>query len=179
MNHSASSRAGRTRLAIVQAFNRLFLRSPRPRSIGARDVMAEAGVGRSTFYDHFSSAEQVHLAALAVPFATFADAAAGKGDVSATARLLEHFWDNRARARQALAGRLGEQTGKLLAELVETRLPAPLVIEPRLAAEQCAAAALAPVRAWLLGYAPASPEVLAAAICGSGAALIAVLRAGS
>jgi AcrR family transcriptional regulator len=169
--------AERTRQGIVRAFNRLFLRAPQPRVIGVRDLTSEAAVGRSTFYDHFSSADDVFLTALANPFATLADAAAGRGEIAATTRLLGHFWTNRSRARSALDGRTGEQVLKLLVELVEARLPASSILPPRLAAEQCASAALGPVRAWLRGRSPATPEALAAAICRSGKALAAALTA--
>ena len=175
MNEEKQGRAGRTRGAIVDAFSALVLER-RQRRIGVRDVAAQAGVGRSTFYEHFSGADAVHMAALARPFALLADAAAGRGDPAATAALLAHFWENRQRARDTLTGRAGEQALRLLTGLVEERLGETPELPPRLAAEQLAAAALAPVRAWLLGEAPAAPEVLAEALCRSGAALAAALR---
>lgn len=166
--------AGNTRAAMVEAFNALFLRGPRRIRVG--NVIAEAGVGRSTFYDHFSGAEQLHLTALAAPFAILADAAAGCGDAGTTERLLAHFWQNRRRARDSFAGRDGERAQRLLAELVAQRLEGPLAVPPPLAAQQLAAAALAPLRSWLLGEAPATPAALSASLCRSGAALLASLR---
>lgn len=176
MHNRLQGRAMRTRTAILHAFNTLFLRE-RKRRIRVGDVIAEAGVGRSTFYEHFSGAEQLHLTALAGPFAILADAAGGRGDTARTAWLLAHFWENRQRARQSLTGRSGEQAQSLLARLVEERLQGPLALPPRLAAQQLAAAALAPLRAWLLGEAPSTAEVLADSLCRSGAALLATLRA--
>lgn len=175
MGEGRQGRAGRTRSAIVDAFSTLVLER-RQRRIGVPDVIAEAGVGRSTFYEHFRSAEGVHMAALARPFALLADAAVGRGDRAATAGLLAHFWENRQRARHTLTGRSGEQASRLLAGLVEERLRERLTLPPRLAAQQLAAAALAPVRAWLLGEAPSSPEALAETLCRSGSALAAALR---
>ena len=167
--------AERTRRAIVEAFNDLVLKR-RQRRIGVRDVVAEAAVGRSTFYDHFPSAEALHMAALAGPFAMLADAAAGRGDPMQLERLLAHFWEYRQRARDTLGGRAGEQASRLLAELVEERLEEGLSIQQRLAAQQLAAASLAPVRAWLLGEASSTPQLLAETLCRSGAALVAALR---
>lgn len=167
--------AERTRRAIVEAFNDLVLKR-RQRRIGVRDVVGQAGIGRSTFYDHFSSAEALHMTALARPFATLADAAAGRGDPAETAWLLAHFWEFRSRARGTFAGRAGEQASRLLADLVEERLDENLALPRRLAAQQLAAAALAPVRSWLLGEASSTPEALAETLCRSGAALAAALR---
>ena len=175
MHEAPGRRAGRTRSAIIAAFNRLVLER-RTRHIRAGDVAAEAGVGRSTFYDHFSGAEQVRLEALSYPFAILADAAAGRGDVVALVRLLDHFWEYRARAREHFSGRAGEQARRLLAELIEARLEGELALAPRLAARQLADAALAPVRAWLLGEASATSAALAESLCRSGAALAASLR---
>jgi AcrR family transcriptional regulator len=168
-------RAARTREAIVDAFGRIFFER-RQRRIRVADVAAEAGIGRSTFYDHFSGAEQVHLAALARPFGILADAAAGRGDAARLERLLAHFWENRQRARDSFGGRSGEQAQRLLAELVERRLEGGLAVPAALAAQQLAAAALAPVRAWLAGRASATPAALAESLCRSGAALAASLR---
>ena len=175
--NGAGRRSERTRNAIVRAFNALVL--GRRRQIRVRDIVAEAGVGRSTFYEHFSSAEQLHMAALARPFGLLADAAVGHGDPGATAHLLAHFWENRQRARETLGGRTGEQALRLLSNLVEERLEGPLALPPLLAAQQLAAAALVPVRAWLLGEAPATPEALGQTLCRTGAALAAALRAPS
>lgn len=175
MHEAPASRAGRTRSAIIDAFNRLVLER-RQRPIRAADVAAEAGVGRSTFYDHFSGAEQVRLEALAHPFAILADAAAGRGNPASLTRLLDHFWEYRARARDHFSGRAGEQARRLLAELIERRLEGELTLPARLAARQLADAAMAPVRAWLLGEAPANSETLANSLCRSGAALAASLR---
>lgn len=177
MHEAPRSRAGRTRNAIIEAFNRLVLER-RMRRIEAGDVVAEAGIGRSTFYDHFSSAEQLRLEAFARPLAALADAAAGRGDPKAVERLLDHLWEYRAGAREFLSGRAGDRTQRLLAGLVEQRLGGELSLAPKLVARQLADAALSPVRAWLLGEAPATPAALARSLCTSGAALANALRPG-
>lgn len=168
-------RTARTRRAIIDAFGRLVLRSRKP-PIRAADVVAEAGVGRSTFYEHFTGAEQVQLAALAGPLAILADAATGRGEAEQTDWLLRHFWENRQRARDMLQGRAGEQAQRLLAELVEQRLDGPLATSPGLAARQLSAAAFAPVRAWLLGEVSTDPAALAQVIRSGGAALLASMQ---
>lgn len=169
------TRAARTRGAILAAFNQLFLER-RQRRIGVAAVTAQAGVGRSTFYDHFAGVDALRLAALQGPFALLAEAAAGRGEVGRLTPLLAHFWENRARARSSLTGRAGEQAERLLCDLVEQRLEGELTLPRRLAAEQMAGAAVRPLRAWLLGEAPASAETLAGAICHAGDALAAAVR---
>lgn len=91
-------RAQRTRTALLGAFTHLFLN--RRRRIRAADLIAEAGVGRSTFYNHYSSPDEVLLEALRHPFAALADTAAGRGDAAQTRWLTEHFWENQARGRE-------------------------------------------------------------------------------
>ena len=161
-------------MAIVRAFNRLVER--RQRHIRVGDVVAEAGIGRSTFYDHFSGAEPVHVAALAYPLGVLAEAAAGRGDPHETARLLAHFWENRGRAPETLTGRTGEQTQRLLASMVQERLDPPFAIATELVASQLCAAALGLIRSWSMAEAPATAEALAAALCRSSEALIVSLR---
>ena len=51
MAEAKDSRARRTKAALLGAFNQLFL-DRRRREIRAADLIAESGVGRSTFYDH-------------------------------------------------------------------------------------------------------------------------------
>lgn len=165
-------RAQRTRAALLGAFNQLF-QQRRRREIRAADLIAEAGVGRSTFYDHYSSPDDVLLEALRQPFAAFADTAAGRGDPAATRRLVEHFWANRARARKLFDNvQMRDRVTRLLAEMVAERLEgAALTLPPELAATQLAEAALAPLRAWLYGGAPATAEAVAESLCRTGAAL--------
>lgn len=169
----------RTREALVEAHNHLVLEGGRGK-IGVAEIIAEAGVGRSTFYDHYSSAEDIHLQALARPMAILADAAAGQGDVDRLASLLRHFWDNRARARDTINGRTGERVDRMLAELVCERLGEETVytIPVKLAGAQLAAAAFAPVRGWLMAAAPCDAASLAQAICDAGQANVRVLLRG-
>ena len=158
-------RVERTRRALLDAFNQLVLDRQR---FGVRDIVRQARVGRSTFYDHYSGAEALHLEALKRPLGALADAAAGKGDEAQLTHILGHFWDYRQRARQSL-GPLAE---RLLALMVEERLrDRDLSIPPALAARQLAGAALAPVTAWLRGEAPCTADALARSLCAAGQAL--------
>lgn len=172
-------RTQRTRAALLGAFNQLFL-GRRARAIKAADLIAEAKIGRSTFYDHYSSADEVLLEALRQPFATLADTAAGQGDRTATLWLAEHFWENRQRGRDLFDnGRMRDRVMRLLAGMIADRLAgAPLRLPVELAAAQLAEAALAPLRAWVRGEAPATPEAMAETLLRTGAALRGALAAG-
>ena len=171
VGHQPDRRVRRTRAALIHAYNWLVLNG-RKRRIGVADIVAEAKVGRSTFYEHFGSAEALHMQALAGPFSILADAAAGHGDETRLTNLLKHFWDNRRRARDTLTSRTGEKAANLLAELVEERLDGQALHLPKpLAAQQLAQAALAPVRGWLMAAAPSDAAALAGAIVRAGRAL--------
>jgi AcrR family transcriptional regulator len=174
MARGQDRRATRTRKALVDAFGHL-VQHRRRGPIRVAEIVEQAKVGRSTFYDHYSGTEEISLDALSRPFATLADAAAGQGDPAALTGLLAHFWENRQRAREMFAsGRMREKAARLLAEMVADRL-AQADFEPAiplpLASLQLAEAALAPVLAWMRGEAPAAPETLARSLCRSGAAL--------
>lgn len=167
-------RVTRTRKALVDAFGHLVQHRRKGR-IRVAEIVAQAQVGRSTFYDHYSSAEEISLDALSRPFGVLADAAAGRGDPAALTGLLAHFWENRQRAREMFAGgRMREKAARLLADMVADRLKQadvqPAIPLP-LASLQLAEAALAPVLAWMRGEAAATPEALARSLCRSGAAL--------
>ena len=165
-------RTRRTRTALVDAFNHLVLNRRQPR-IRVADIIARADVGRSTFYEHYANADALLLEALSRPFAILADAAAGRGEPDRLAFLLTHFWENRRRARETLAGRTGDKAMRLLADMVETRLDGQEMAVPvRLASLQLAEAALAPIKAWVAGEAPCSAETLAASLCRTGERLV-------
>jgi AcrR family transcriptional regulator len=173
MSGSGDRRARRTRSALIEAFNTLVL-NRRTRDIRVSDIVHEAKVGRSTFYDHYPSAEALHLDALRRPFAPLAAAAAGLGNEAALTHILTHFWDYRQRARRSFSDR----TQRLLAEMVEERLgAAELCIARPLAARQLAASAHAALTAWLAGEASCPPHALATALCRAGKAQADALRA--
>ena len=162
----------RTRARVIDAYNQLvFDKTPIPIRVG--QIIEKAGVGRSTFYDHFSSAEAVHMAALSRPLAHLAGPAAGTGEVRHLQALLEHFWGNRPRARETLAGPSRDRTARLLADMICERVAydGSGGIPRRLATMQLAEAMLGPIRLWILGEAAATPATLAQSLFDSAAAL--------
>ncbi|WP_158272166.1 TetR/AcrR family transcriptional regulator [Marinicauda salina] len=155
-------RARRTRRALLQAFNRLAL-SRRYEDIRVADIVREADVGRSTFYDHYPGRDAIHLDALRRPLDLLAAAVTGDAEADALIRLAEHFWENRALARATFAGPQRPQIARLLADLIAGRLDADAP-DARLRAVQLAEGQLGLLRAWTAGEVTASPETLAGAI---------------
>lgn len=157
----ADRRVQRTRHALIEAYNRLVL-SRRQQNVRVPEIVHESGVARSTFYDHYSGEPALRLDALRRPFTLLADAAAGNGDETKLTRLLEHFWEFRARARSSF----DEGATRLLATMVEERLNGTaLTVPTRIAARQLAASALTPITAWVRAEAWCPASNLAAAIC--------------
>jgi AcrR family transcriptional regulator len=160
------ARVVRTRRAILDSFH--GLRSRPFDAIRVADIVGAAGVGRSTFYEHFRGKDEVLKHAAAWVFAALADAVTGKGGTARIRHVVEHFRENRCAARGRLAG---ERICRWLAEAIEERLAAmcrargaTTVVPLRLAATQIAAGQIALVRAWLAGRDPCTSEALAIAI---------------
>ncbi len=164
-------RITRTRSALIGAFNNLVMARGRQRGIKVADIVAEAQVGRSTFYEHYSSADAIFLDAIRHPFGILADALTGRGSAASLVALLQHFWENRQLARETLT-RLDAKVTRVLADMIEQRLAdTPLILPARLAALQLAETALAPIGGWVTAEAPCAPEDLAQAIHACAAAM--------
>ena len=162
----------RTRNRLISAFNQLvFDKSQGPIRVG--QIIAKAGVGRSTFYDHFANAEAIHMAALSRPLTSLAEPAAGTGTAAQLQSLLDHFLGNRARAREILVGPSRDRITRLLAAMIEERVTASdkLTIPLRLATMQIAEAMLGPIRLWIVGEFAATSSVLAESLFATAAAL--------
>jgi AcrR family transcriptional regulator len=159
-------RVKRTRAALIEAFNELVLKD-RKKTIKVSDIVERANVGRSTFYEHYANADDIHMQALSHPFSILADAIVGAAELEKLSKLLSHFWENRRRARTTLDGATRPQAARLLAQLVEDRLASregePLA-PVRLISMQLAEGSLALIRGWIAGEASASTEALSAAI---------------
>ena len=169
MRQASQSRA---RARLIDAFNQLvFDKAPSPIRVG--QIVEKAGVGRSTFYDHFPSAEAIHMEALSRPLSYLAAPAAGTGEIDHLEWFLNHFWANRSRAREVLAGGSRDRVVRLLAEMIDERTDKDCnpPISRKLAMTQMAEAMLAPIRLWLLGEAAATPAVFARSLFDTAAAM--------
>jgi AcrR family transcriptional regulator len=160
-------RVEKTREALFGAFFGLVLDRPYE-DIKVDDIIAIAGVGRSTFYEHFDGKDDILAVSLKQPLPPLADAMRARDNTADIVRVLEHFWENRAIIPGIFTGPARAVVSGVLVELIEERFkldrvgsPNPLLIPPRLAAIQIAEGLLAPVTAWLLGESKCTAEALA------------------
>jgi AcrR family transcriptional regulator len=160
-----------TRARVLAAFNRLVFRHPGRRPPLAA-VIAEAGIARSTLYDHFGGRDDLLLEALKDPLGVVADVAAGGGDADHLARVLTHFRERRKEAADLFAGPLQARILRVLAGQVRERDPD--LSEP--ASLQLAGMVLGLVQLWLSGAAPSSAEDLARLLADTAAAQRGVLK---
>jgi len=88
------SRAERTRAGLLRAFVELIFRDGFE-NISVHAIVAAAGTARSTFYEHFSSKEDILGASMAHFFNVMADCVTSDVEPAELRWVLEHFWDNR------------------------------------------------------------------------------------
>lgn len=163
-------RVERTRQALFGAFFELVT-GGRYDEMKVDDIVRRAGVGRSTFYEHFKSKDDLLAESLKGPFGLLADVIRPRDNTPQLIAVLEHFWENRRLAQGIFTGPIRPMTVGVLVRLIEERFkldrvgsPNPLVIPQHLAAVQLAEGLLAPVTAWLSGESPCKAEVLAPAL---------------
>jgi AcrR family transcriptional regulator len=155
-------RSQRTRKAVFDAFTRLVF-SHRYSAIRTSDLIEEAGVGRSTFYEHFRNKDDVMVWAIDPIFAPLAEAAAGQASLPRLRFVLDHLWERRALARVMFESPLAAKLNRKLAGMIEARLtPGQAAGIPlAMAAAASAASQLALLRVWLSGEVACDPETLA------------------
>lgn len=146
-----------TRLAIVQAFNRLVLKTRRARPSVA-ELLRASGVARSTLYEHFDSRDTLLLAAMEGPLSVVADAALDLGREDQLRALLDHFWEQRKGAAEVLSpGPFAARIARTLADLMLQRLER----LDRADALRIAETQLAFIRLWISGETPCTAGILA------------------
>lgn len=154
-------RSRRTRKAVFDALARLISTS-RYDVIRTSCIIESAGIGRSTFYQHFRSKDEVLIGIIEPVFSPFALAAAGRGNVEALERTLEHIWMRRAAARTMLKPPLLEKLQDKLARMIETHTcPGGQRARTDFHAVGAASAQLAMLKLWLSGETCYSPGALA------------------
>lgn len=167
-------RIQRTRSALLNAFRELVVED-RKTKITVPDVIKRANVGRSTFYDHFKGINELYLQSLSYPLSTLVESIMGSEDLLKLEDLLVHFWENRQRARATFNAAGRDQVTRLLADMLETKLPA-LENRPnipiRLLALQLAENALALIRGWVDAEAWCEPEDIGIHIKNTSAAIL-------
>jgi AcrR family transcriptional regulator len=161
-------RIERTRNALVESFNRLFFeRGYDHFTVG--DIVERANVGRSTFYEHFRSKDEILAETIKYPFSPLAAAVDEGAERAQMLIALDHFWANRASARGTIRREASRRAlTKVLASMIEQRLHARFrkagparALRFRLTAIALAEAQLGVISAWLIGEVAGKAQDLA------------------
>jgi AcrR family transcriptional regulator len=118
---TAVSRKVRTKEALLSAFGELFVEQGYE-AIRVGDIIARAGVGRSTFYEHYRSKHALYaqsLERIAAHIAVIVDSSKKADDFIP---LFEHFWENRGSSRRLNNAAARRELIRTLARLLATRL---------------------------------------------------------
>lgn len=169
------ARAERSKAALLQAFVQLIFRDGF-QAISVQSIVAAAGTARSTFYEHFSSKEDILRASMSHFFGVMADCVSSDRQPVELTWVLTHFWQNRRMTDAVFTGIPRRILARSLSEAIEARLQTgSLALPASLAATQLAEAQLAVVEAWLRGRAFCRAEDMAAALYRTTRASIAAL----
>jgi AcrR family transcriptional regulator len=160
-------RVARTQSLVLGAFYELILaRGYDGFTVG--DLIERAGVGRSTFYEHFENKEDVFEHSVAQPLGALADALFAAQPDGARA-IVEHFWENRDVGRAMFNGAARLVMERVLARLIVERLErrrrtTPAALPISLVAANLAGGQLALIAAWVDAGAPCDTATLARAL---------------
>ncbi len=99
--HTEHRNRSRTEAAILDAFIALAC-DRRCAAIRVNDLIDRAGIGRSTFYEHFRRKDDVLLVALDPLLSALATAASGRAAPTYVRQMVDHLWQRRALVRPLL-----------------------------------------------------------------------------
>ena len=154
-------RIRRTRMAVFNAFRTLVL-TRRYDDIRVADIIAEADIGKSTFYEHFNSKDDVLLFSIEPLFTILADMTNGNAKTDDVSFVYMHFWEQRAFGRVLFSSDLYfKLVGKLADMIGQTRANSARDMPPRLYAVENASAILGVLRAWFQGEFSCEAKALA------------------
>jgi AcrR family transcriptional regulator len=110
-------RTKRTQDLVFEAFSAL-VQTRRYDTFRVSDIIARAGIGRSTFYDHYANKDDVLLKSMEGPLSILARSICVGDQPSRLDALLEHFWKRRAVARTILAPPMLNLIGQRFAQMI-------------------------------------------------------------
>jgi AcrR family transcriptional regulator len=151
-------RIERTREALQGAFVQLMFEGRRYDRITIADLIARAGVGRSTFYEHYRNKDEILAETIRYPFAQLAAAVDLHSSAAMLREVLVHFQENVAHAKVIFGGAARRKVARVLASMIEERLRARAQVNGvapdvslGIAAVAIADGQLAAIMAWLGG----------------------------
>ena len=156
---SPSPAGADVRARLVRAFSQIMLSRPKGRP-PIHEVVEQAGVARSTLYEHFGGRDDLLLEAMRRPLGTLAEAGAGMPDEERLTDLLVHLRGRRADTLSLLDGPLKSRILRVLSN--EIRLNDPEL--PPAAALQISGVLIELVRLWINGDTPAAAPMMAGQI---------------
>ncbi|MFZ6647675.1 TetR/AcrR family transcriptional regulator [Undibacterium sp. TJN25] len=160
-------RSQKTRSALHAAFVELVLDQGYD-ALKIGSVAERANVGRSTFYEHYRTKQDLLKASISQPFSILADLALPALPVGGVEDLLQHFRQNQQVARVLLGSPTRPLLANTLAGLIAARLAQAPVLRPlaplELIARQIADSQLALVESWVIGRPACSIEAATAAL---------------
>jgi AcrR family transcriptional regulator len=179
-------RTERTRAALMSAFVALILADGYD-AVTVERVTERANVGRSTFYMHYKSKEDILRQAMQRPSSLLAVLVGYPVPQDVLIRQLQHFHDQRARNRVFFSAPVRDIWVKALAALIEPRVVAIArhaharpILPPPLIALQIAEGQVALITHWLLGRTATKVDAVAESLIAATRALLAaLLRAGA
>jgi AcrR family transcriptional regulator len=177
-------RTERTRAALMHSFVELVL-TEGYEALTVDAMAARANVGRSTFYMHYRSKEDILRQSILRPSSALAAIVGSDASHERLVPLLHHFFEQRRRNQAFFQGRVRAVWIRCLAELIAPRLAAlsrrarsrPILPLP-LAAQQIAEAQIALIVNWIGARPVTKPDAIAEALAAcTHAAVAALLRA--
>jgi len=170
---SMDARRLRTRLAIRNVFFTMVLER-RYYEIKIDDIVEQAGIARSTFYEHYKNKDELLASSLEGPFSILVGLIDDTTTKEALVHILEHFWQNRAMARGIFAGAVRKKVAATLANMIKQKIAGQGLnrkMPSAMIGIQISEMLLAPLGAWLTGQVACSSlelaEVLQKSVAGA------------
>lgn len=186
MNNETSTdkRVARTRAALRDAFVDLVLSKPYD-DISVNEIIEKAGIGRSTFYQHYTSKDHILASSLQGPMSIIANSILPDSTTERLEAILEHFWDQRQFARVIFTGTSRKHVLNSLTTAIEKDLSAycrtqnaRCIIPLSLASATIAEAQITLMVSWLTGKASCSLREITQVLDKVSKALISALTQG-